>query len=429
MLASPLAALAARVTRVSQVSPQGEVARVQQIVVRFDAAVVTTGDPRAAAPYTWQCNGATPAGSARWINDRQWVYDLPELLSAGQRCTLDSAPDFAPLGGPIVGANRFSFSAGAPTVISVRPFGGARIEEDQHFLLRLNGAAELASVLASVWCEVQGLGERIPVKLIEGPARTEALLDLANAYRMLARQGRLDPVRWRAGAPQRPTADTRVLSSAVAWQVGDRLSDPAARAATFGLDSPLVTRGWAAVKTGTSKDLRDNGCVGFTKSYTVAVWVGNAGGQPMHGVSGVSGAAPVWRELMTLLHAQTPSLAPARPPGLVTQQGECFVAGTEPGRLNPPPDSLGHSARGAALPTFGIQAPRDGSVIVLDPDIPMLAQRLVFEGAAGQWFVAGRLVGQGSVVHGLPRPGRFVLERRSAEGGDGVEFEVRAAPF
>ena len=77
--------------------------------------------------------------------------------------------------------------------------------------------------------------------------------------------------------------------------VADMLADPGARAATFGLDSPLVTRGWAAVKTGTSKDMRDNWCIGFTSRYTVGVWVGNASGAPMHGVSGVSGAAPVWR--------------------------------------------------------------------------------------------------------------------------------------
>jgi penicillin-binding protein 1C len=67
--------------------------------------------------------------------------------------------------------------------------------------------------------------------------------------------------------------------------------------------------------------------------------------------------------------------------------------------------------------------------VVLDPEIPMAAQRLVFEGQAGQWFVNGRPVGSGTAVRWLPRPGRHVLERRSAEGSDRVRFEVRAAPF
>ena len=243
------------------------------------------------------------------------------------------------------------------------------------------------------------------------------LLDLSNAYRMLARQGLHSAVRWRADAPLAPTQ--RVLPATAAWQAADMLADPAARAVTFGLDSPLVTRGWAAVKTGTSKDMRDNWCMGFTSRYTVGVWVGNASGAPMHGVSGVSGAAPVWREVMAYLHAQTPSPAPEAPPGLVTQGNERFLAGTEPG---PWP-------RDTAAGTFGIQTPRAGSVIVLDPEIPMAAQRMVFEGQAGQWFVGGRLVGSGTTVQWLPRPGRHVLERRSAEGADQVVFEVRSAPI
>jgi len=247
------------------------------------------------------------------------------------------------------------------------------------------------------------------------------LLDLSNAYRMLARGGIYSPPRWQPAAGAGP--DRRVMTAPVAWQVADMLADPAARAATFGLDSPLVTRGWAAVKTGTSKDLRDNWCVGFTQSYTVGVWVGNASGAPMHGVSGVSGAAPVWRELVAHLHAQQPSRAPPVPAGLAEQGGEWFLPGTEPGRA---------AARLHAMPAFGIQAPRDGSLIVLDPEIPMAAQQLVFEGAAGSWWLDGRLVGSGTRVHWQPRPGRHVLQRRSAEsesaGEDRVVFEVRAAP-
>ena len=89
--------------RVSQVSPQGEVAEVRQIVVRFDAAVVPAGDPRLPAPYTLQCNGSTPAGDARWLNDRQWVFDLRDTLAAGQRCALKPVATFAPMGGALTG--------------------------------------------------------------------------------------------------------------------------------------------------------------------------------------------------------------------------------------------------------------------------------------------------------------------------------------
>jgi penicillin-binding protein 1C len=237
---------------------------------------------------------------------------------------------------------------------------------------------------------------------------------------MLANGGRLGAVAWVPGAPAQP--ERRVFEPAVAYLVGDILADPAARAASFGFDSPLVTRGWAAVKTGTSKDMRDNWCVGYTPSYTVGVWVGNVSGAPMHGVSGVSGAAPVWRELVAQLHAVAPARAPAPPAGLVAQGGEWYLAGTEPGALVP----------GAAA-AFGISAPRDGSIVLLDPEIPMARQRLVIEGAPGRWTLDGQPLGQGARLQWLPRPGRHVLERRDATAAAGtpsdrVLFEVRAAP-
>jgi penicillin-binding protein 1C len=77
---------------------------------------------------------------------------------------------------------------------------------------------------------------------------------------------------------------------------------------------------------------------------------------------------------------------------------------------------------------FGIASPRDGAVVVLDPEIPMAAQRMVFSGAAGEWFIGGRSVGRGSSVRWLPQPGRHVLERRSLDSNavDRVAFEVRA---
>ena len=81
----------------------------------------------------------------------------------------------------------------------------------------------------------------------------------------------------------------------------------------------LVTRSWSAVKTGTSKDLRDNWCIGWTDRYIVGVWVGNAGGAPMQRVSGSSGAAPVWRALVDFLHESQPSRPPVPPAGVLRE--------------------------------------------------------------------------------------------------------------
>src|SRR4029450_9067438 len=110
--------------------------------------------------------------------------------------------------------------------------------------------------------------------------------------------------------------------------VGDILSDRGARAATFGIDNPLATRVWSAAKTGTSKDMRDNWCIGYTSRYTVGVWVGNFSGAPMRDVSGVTGAAPIWRDIVHWLHRADASALPRTPAG-VTQQDVAFEEGIE----------------------------------------------------------------------------------------------------
>lgn len=66
---------------------------------------------------------------------------------------------------------------------------------------------------------------------------------------------------------------------------------------------PLVN----AVKTGTSKDMRDNWCIGYTDNYTVSVWVGNFERDAMRDVLDVAGAAPAWLEIIEGLEGSRPS--------------------------------------------------------------------------------------------------------------------------
>jgi penicillin-binding protein 1C len=100
------------------------------------------------------------------------------------------------------------------------------------------------------------------------------------------------------------------------------LSDTNARARTFGTDSVLATRFWSAVKTGTSKDMRDNWAIGYSQRYTVGVWVGNASGAPMWDVSGTTGAAPIWAAVMQLLcTSRSPAAHPSRQLGVVQAAG------------------------------------------------------------------------------------------------------------
>ncbi|WP_425228595.1 penicillin-binding protein 1C [Sphingomonas sp.] len=202
------------------------------------------------------------------------------------------------------------------------------------------------------------------------------LLEQVAAYRALALGGRWGPLRLTADAPR--VGLRAITTPAAAWLVGDIIADPNARAATFGLDSALRLPFWAAVKTGTSKAMRDNWCIGWTPRFTVGVWVGNAEGDPMRAVSGTSGAAPVWRDLMTALNAAVPAAEPSAPGGVEARRiafagaieqprREWFLRGTGQSLIAAAPDT-------ARRPHF--TNPVAGSVYALDPDIPADRQRL-----------------------------------------------------
>lgn len=132
------------------------------------------------------------------------------------------------------------------------------------------------------------------------------LLELAAAYATLAQDGTYAPLRFALSSP--PSPARRVLPTALARLLTDILSDPHAREASFGRGGPLELPFPVAVKTGTSKGYRDNWTVGFTREITVAVWVGNFDGRPMRDSSGVTGAAPLFREVMlAAMEGRTPA--------------------------------------------------------------------------------------------------------------------------
>ena len=257
-----------------------------------------------------------------------------------------------------------------------------------------------------------------------------SLFELTNAYRTLANGGQ-------QGAPTMLPRATesrhRVMDAGASFIVGDILSDRAARSITFGLKNELATGYWSAVKTGTSKDMRDNWCMGYTDRYTVGVWVGNFDGKPMWDVSGVSGAAPAWRDVMDYLHRDHPSRAPAPPPGVVRQaityqpaleppRGEWFLSGTE----SPVIALVGGQQREPK-----ILYPAPSTIIALDPDIPDAVQRVFFQAQAGQglrWQLDGQELGQASSDYAWrPTPGAHALALIDAEARPVAEarFQVR----
>lgn len=260
------------------------------------------------------------------------------------------------------------------------------------------------------------------------------LASLANAYRALANGGQLTPLRWQPGEPVRPAR--RVMEPGASFIVADILADREARVPTFGLDNALAPRYWAAVKTGTSKDLRDNWCIGFSRRHTVGVWVGNASGEPMWDVSGTTGAAPVWRAVMDALERDAPRpAAMALPAGVLSQplrfepaieppRDELFLAGTEQKVVT------ASSARGRAGSL--IASPADRSIVALDPDIPPAAQQLRLAAAAGvppgwSWRMDGQRIGPATAMQWTPWPGVHTLELVDGRGRvqSTARFEVR----
>jgi len=92
----------------------------------------------------------------------------------------------------------------------------------------------------------------------------------------------------------------QVISSAHSFILFDMLSDNLARSEVFGLNSLLNIPGWKiAVKTGTTNDKKDNWAVGGNNDVVVGAWVGNNDNTSMKQVaSGVSGATPIWRNIL-----------------------------------------------------------------------------------------------------------------------------------
>ncbi len=266
----------------------------------------------------------------------------------------------------------------------------------------------------------------------------------------------------------------QVLDPRVAWLLSDILSDNAARAPAFGESSVLRLNRPAAVKTGTTTDFRDNWTVGYTPQLAVGVWVGNADGSPMQGVNGVTGAGPIWHDVMDLAHRGLPVLAFERPAGLQSidvcalsgmlpsdactyLKREWFLAGAAPvmadtwyrleaGRtvLDLPAEARNwaaaqgwpirrEAAANAVAPvtvttalTISLLQPDNGVVLHIDPTRPLTVQRLPLEAvadlpgvrsidivllASGQRLA--RFDGAGGKAFWVLQPGRHVFLARA----------------
>ncbi|HVU02228.1 MAG TPA: penicillin-binding protein 1C [Polyangiaceae bacterium] len=165
------------------------------------------------------------------------------------------------------------------------------------------------------------------------------LAELAEAYVALARGGEHVPLSvvrraWTADGRLVSRSDAtpeRVFDPRTVALLTDVLSDDHARASSFGRDGELAFPFPVAAKTGTSKGYRDNWAVGFTREVTVAVWVGNFDGSPMTGSTGVTGAGPLFHDvLVAAMRGREP--APLVPRAGLVEVEVCSLSGALPGK-------------------------------------------------------------------------------------------------
>ncbi|EMY78874.1 penicillin-binding protein 1C [Leptospira weilii serovar Ranarum str. ICFT] len=244
------------------------------------------------------------------------------------------------------------------------------------------------------------------------------LFELTNAYRTFANGGVFSNPTFDPSEAKQTLSEnfqegnrwSRIYSKESADTLSEILSNREYRSLSFGLNNDLSTRFFTAVKTGTSQDMRDNWCVGYSKRYTVGVWVGNMNGSPMWDVSGVTGAAPIWNAVMNLLQEreQLPS----------DRFLETF-------------SDLPVRQVLSSIPK--ILLPGNETIYALDPDIPEGRQKIRFLASAFtnglQWILDGKEMQETKEKDALWKPERgfHILSLRDKTGKiiDSVVFEVR----
>jgi penicillin-binding protein 1C len=293
------------------------------------------------------------------------------------------------------------------------------------------------------------------------------LLELVRAYAALAREGvyyadrsvlRIAGKDGQARDMPRAAPPRRVFSAASAYIITSILSDKDARIPSFGYLSPLNLPFAAAAKTGTSKDYRDNWTIGYTPAVTVGVWAGDFSGKPMQNVSGITGAGPLFRDIIQLAAADRPAETFAEPAGIVRAEicplsglrpgphctgviREIFAAGTEPVKTCAmahdqvgPGQSGRPNALGARLPSSGLSVltPADGDIFKLDPvlrgEFQSIRLRVAlaegFRPDVVEWWVNGEKIGAGGAPYHLAwklKPGSFTIRARARSGTGTVE--------
>jgi 1A family penicillin-binding protein len=231
-------------------------------------------------------------------------------------------------------------------IIQMRNALGNSINIPAVKMLKLNGIPEMIATASAMGITTFTEPEKYGLSLTLGGGEV-TMLEMAQAYGVFANSGykiNLHPILKITDnhgkvldsydPPSSPIFGKKILPEGVAFIISDILADNNARLLEFGSNSSLwIKDQTVSVKTGTTNDLRDNWTIGYTPDYVVAAWVGNNDNTPMNSIaSGITGAAPIWHDIMTYLLKDKISHPLTRPQNVI-QKRICSLSG-----LIPPPD-------------------------------------------------------------------------------------------
>ena len=209
-------------------------------------------------------------------------------------------------------------------------------------MLKMNGVESMMATASAMGINTFTNPERYGLSLTLGGGEV-TMLDMATAFGVFANSGYrvdLNPILEVKDAKGKTLEKKenksvifgeKVLPEEVTFIISDILADNNARAPAFGTNSVLNIPGqYVSVKTGTTNDLKDNWTIGYTPNYLVVTWVGNNDNTPMSAVaSGITGASPIWNEIMNHLLDGKEAL-PLKPPENAVRLNACRYSGLFP---------------------------------------------------------------------------------------------------
>ncbi|HEX8241773.1 MAG TPA: MG2 domain-containing protein [Allosphingosinicella sp.] len=152
---------------------------ITRFTLRFSEPMAPLG--RGSAPIGMTCD---VKGEGRWVDPETFVWEFARPLPGGISCTAELKDGLETLAGhKVIGTRSFTIDSGGPYPRAVLPRDSwDGIEEDQTFIVAVNGPVDRASIARGAYCAVEGIGERIAVDLLPGDVAARVLSEMGNRW-------------------------------------------------------------------------------------------------------------------------------------------------------------------------------------------------------------------------------------------------------